>query len=1233
MMDVPWGDHSVPRGLDFLHDSDIDLESSLPLYLEEQQIRRRVIYTGRKNKSTSDEISAVQELSTDEYTPGVLKIFGDKIVHGVEYKSVLASKRSTAVELVKQALERYGLPPSSHSQYVLCDVVGTCLPSESTSESAGTELVRRSSSKWRRVCSRVISEYDRPLLLQNYWKPGDGHSRRYELRMKSEFSAIPSEDDTYGLNENARRISMSKLRRGAIPSTITWQERKIEKFADQLNLDGTLSRIKSPWMVRKTECNKVLNGLNVEHPSNFLPDSFLQNKKQNTESFFAPTNRPFLLTLRGCDPNRDPLFHVLQSRTTLVCNSKEKSSNCIRLFAPDIHIKHCHLHLRRLTSSDNHSPGYNYCLELECVVPSNIRVNGYPVSSRTTVQCGDILSLGNYYVFLFKDLTAGMDIPADLLWLGSVDSNCNVTDTIQYLSKFPLKQNIVHVPPLMLSQAVDDSISVSTVESTGESVGERFRFAYARDKEEEVVKAIAAIIRQNSVDFSLAPAFLYSMCIEYACHQKDRHHIRNLLLRILVVTRENVAELSKALQNNKFNCGLIKSKKHITIGEDYLKSLLRWMSNCVQLILYLRGQSSKYRAGGRGGLDDDTQGAFHELASGLEEIVVFCFQQTVYTITKALYMLMPAVLDSNPFSENHGPEKRGGVWKITMVLDVIIQMTSGQQLHTEVAKQLFMYIFFFCSTSVFNRLFLRDAGSTYYNWTAGVRIRANIGELEEWATRNGLDEEFNQIFEKLLTAAELLSTSKSILLKYDWMNMRVNYHPLNEAQLHRLLQGYSLGGKSPPYCWNPPPEDRHQALQEDEILLEMSGHPPFLFPQDYGVIDLAHPPDDTEFWAHFKKLYAQYGIAEDDSDIGSNASYTPQFVGSFPKVELQKSFFSKPLIKQRNFGNKPSPRRVQFAPTNLETDSDTHARVDARRNLRQSNASVSSDSVLVRGSVLRCSGGSNQRSVSLNDSADRRLDELITNGLTSDAPVPVKGDIQNIRCLSPPPPLPPRHVRENSLNIPPDLPPKPHAENIQLTKTSNVSEHSEYLGASNHMKFESPVNDDDEGEYMFPKNLLVNGNKQILENQQQNRMGTRQQHSPPSSIDNRCQYSPSSPRDDVFSDTSDNQDVSPRSTSNPVFAVSIAKGSSGLGLGLIDGLYTPLRMAGIYIRKILAGSPAEEQGQITVGDRLLCVNGKSIVGADYQSAMRLIRASGENLTLLIAKGNDTIAAKVTSTNC
>ncbi|XP_012588949.1 PREDICTED: ras-interacting protein 1-like [Condylura cristata] len=41
--------------------------------------------------------------------PGVLKIFGAGLASGANYKSVLATARSTARELVAEALERYGL--------------------------------------------------------------------------------------------------------------------------------------------------------------------------------------------------------------------------------------------------------------------------------------------------------------------------------------------------------------------------------------------------------------------------------------------------------------------------------------------------------------------------------------------------------------------------------------------------------------------------------------------------------------------------------------------------------------------------------------------------------------------------------------------------------------------------------------------------------------------------------------------------------------------------------------------------------------------------------------------------------------------------------------------------------------------------------------------------------------------------------------------------------------------
>ena len=51
----------------------------------------------------------------------------------------------------------------------------------------------------------------------------------------------------------------------------------------------------------------------------------------------------------------------------------------------------------------------------------------------------------------------------------------------------------------------------------------------------------------------------------------------------------------------------------------------------------------------------------------------------------------------------------------------------------------------------------------------------------------------------------------------------------------------------------------------------------------------------------------------------------------------------------------------------------------------------------------------------------------------------------------------------------------------------------------------------------------------------------------------------------------------------------------------IDALqHTSLKQAGIYVRNVLPDTPAALCGAIRVGDRILAVNGKSIVGTDYQ---------------------------------
>uniref|UniRef100_A0A3Q1K9D0 Uncharacterized protein n=1 Tax=Anabas testudineus TaxID=64144 RepID=A0A3Q1K9D0_ANATE len=86
-----------------------------------------------------------------------------------------------------------------------------------------------------------------------------------------------------------------------------------------------------------------------------------------------------------------------------------------------------------------------------------------------------------------------------------------------------------------------------------------------------------------------------------------------------------------------------------------------------------------------------------------------------------------------------------------------------------------------------------------------------------------------------------------------------------------------------------------------------------------------------------------------------------------------------------------------------------------------------------------------------------------------------------------------------------------------------------------------------------------------------------------------------------------------------VFTVELQKGPHGLGLALVDGMKTPLRMSGIYVKSVVPDSPAAQCQKLRTGDRILAVNGISLVGMEYSIGRELIRSSGDFLRLLVAK--------------
>ncbi|XP_040917950.1 RA_Radil_like and Myo5p-like_CBD_Rasip1 domain-containing protein [Toxotes jaculatrix] len=99
-----------------------------------------------------------------------------------------------------------------------------------------------------------------------------------------------------------------------------------------------------------------------------------------------------------------------------------------------------------------------------------------------------------------------------------------------------------------------------------------------------------------------------------------------------------------------------------------------------------------------------------------------------------------------------------------------------------------------------------------------------------------------------------------------------------------------------------------------------------------------------------------------------------------------------------------------------------------------------------------------------------------------------------------------------------------------------------------------------------------------------------------------------------------------------VFTVELHRGPHGLGLALVDGTKTPLRMSGIYVKSVVPDSPAAQCQKLRTGDRILAVNGISLVGMEYNVGRELIRSSGDSLKLLVAKIDSKTSSKV-STKC
>lgn len=92
-------------------------------------------------------------------------------------------------------MPRYGLNKEEAESYVLCDSIGYV-----------------GDHQWKTECFRVVSDNEKPLLLQSLWKPREGLARRFEIQRRASVEEKRSRDkDTVTAGRTDRETARSAV--------------------------------------------------------------------------------------------------------------------------------------------------------------------------------------------------------------------------------------------------------------------------------------------------------------------------------------------------------------------------------------------------------------------------------------------------------------------------------------------------------------------------------------------------------------------------------------------------------------------------------------------------------------------------------------------------------------------------------------------------------------------------------------------------------------------------------------------------------------------------------------------------------------------------------------------------------------------------------------------------------------------------------------------------------------
>ncbi|KAG2468292.1 AFAD protein, partial [Polypterus senegalus] len=473
-----------------------------------------------------------------------------------------------------------------------------------------------------------------------------------------------------------------------------------------------------------------------------------------------PEKLPYLVELSpdGSDSRDKPKLYRLQTSVTEV-GSEKTDENSIQLFGPGIQPHHC-----ELTNIDGEVLLTPLSFEAETYV------DGQRLTESTLLRSGMKVQFGSSHVFKFVDPShdhglnkRGMDsgpmMKGPRSKSGSSRLDIERSAPPSSISERGMVKPILRPDPQQSYRKQD----LRSQDGNGPEMLLPASTEFRESSEDAFLSAIINYTNSSTVHFKLSPTYVLYMTCRYVLSSQYRPDMSPSER-----THKVIAIVNKMVHMME---GVIQKQKNIA------GALAFWMANASELLNFIKQ-------------DKDLSRITLDAQDILAHLVQMAFKYLVRCLQSDLNNYMPAFLED---PEEQSPQRH----KIDDVLHTLtgaMSLLRRCRVNAALTIQLFSQLFHFINMWLFNKLVTKPESELCSHYWGAI-LRQQLGHIEAWAEKQGLELAADCHLSRIVQATTLLTMDKYSL--QDVPNINNTCFKLNSLQLQALLQNYHCAHDEP----------------------------------------------------------------------------------------------------------------------------------------------------------------------------------------------------------------------------------------------------------------------------------------------------------------------------------------------------------------------------------------------------------------------------------------------------